>query len=581
MDADLFLQQFGHLAQGEGGIKKLRDVILQLAVRGKLVEQNPADESAEVLLKKIAVARKNFASDYKLNTSKENQPVTASQIPHKLPYSWQWVRLSNVGVIVGGGTPSSGNPEYFCDNGGIAWLTPADMYALKSKFISHGRRDLTPAGLSNSSAQLMPKGSVLFSSRAPIGYVAIAVNEVTTNQGFKSCVPFIGEMSEYIYYYLKSAVRYIESLASGTTFIEVSGKVVSNVLFPLPPLAEQKRIVAKVDELMALCDKLEAEQKAQAALKTQAVQSTLHHLTNAESPASLGTSLNILERTFGNWFDDLATVKHLRATILQLAVQGKLVHQNPTDEPASVLLKSIEAEKKRLVKEGKIKKQKNSETIADQELPFTLPANWVFSRLADCSKLVTDGEHITPERTLDSSQVPLATAKNIRDGYLDFTNTDYVPRHIAHKCWERCKPEKDDILIVSVGATTGRLSICPDDREMVIVRSVTLIKPCLLNVEYLALAIKSPLIQRAIWGSVKQSAQPCLYLAQSSRLIIPIPPLAEQKRIVAKVDELMTLCDQLEAHITHTQTLNTHLMDSLIHRMTESVSKPNIERDAA
>lgn len=514
MDADLFLQQFGHLAQGEGGIKKLRDVILQLAVRGKLVEQNPADEPAEVLLKKIAAARKNFSSDYKLNASKENQPVSPSSIPHALPRSWQWVRLSNIGIIVGGGTPSSGNPEYFCDSGGMAWLTPADMYALKSKYISHGRRDLTPAGLSNSSAQLMPKGSVLFSSRAPIGYVAIAVNEVTTNQGFKSCVPFIGEMSEYIYYYLKSAVRYIESLASGTTFMEVSGKVVSNVLFPLPPLTEQKRIVAKVDELMALCDKLEAEQKTQRTLKTQAVQSTLHHLTNAESPASFGTSLNILNRTFGNWFDDIATVKHLRATILQLAVQGKLVPK--TDK-------------------------------------------WKSEKLGDRIELIS-GQHLKPdEYTTHPKGIPYIT------GPADFGEISPAPTRWTLE--ERSVALPGDILVTVKGSGIGKTNIVTEEK-LAISRQLMAVRVKNDDSSYIHIILKvaADFFQRSQVGI----AIPGIGRKDVLGLSAVFPPLAEQKRIVAKVDELMTLCDQLEAHITHTQTLNTHLMDSLIHRMTEA-----------
>lgn len=566
MDADLFLQQFGHLVQAEGGIKKLRDVILQLAVRGKLVEQNPADEPADVLLKKIATARKNFTSDYKLNASKENQPVSASNIPHALPRSWQWIRLSNIGIIVGGGTPSSGNPEYFCENGGIAWLTPADMYALKSKFISRGRRDLTPAGLSNSSAQLMPKGSVLFSSRAPIGYVAISVHEVATNQGFKSCVPFISDMSEYIYYYLKSAVRHIESLASGTTFMEVSGKVVANVLFPLPPLAEQKRIVAKVDELMALCDKLEAEQTHQRTLKTQAVQSTLHHLTSAENPASFGTSLNILERTFGNWFDDLATVKHLRATILQLAVQGKLVPQNPTDEPASELLKRIEAEKKRLVKEGKIRAKDHIALSKKSEDLASIPSSWEWVSLGNI-QIFTNG-FAFKSQDYQNTGVGIVRIGNIVRGSIVTTDMKRVPEHFITSLDEAIQVKRGDVVIAMSGATTGKIGISNTDEVFLLNQRVGKIEPILVDKQYLLSYLETKIAENL--AKSMGSAIPNLSTAQINEIEAPLPPLAEQKRIVAKVDELMTLCDQLEAHISQTQTLNAHLMDSLIHRMTQT-----------
>lgn len=163
-----------------------------------------------------------------------------------MPKSWCWARFSDIGLVVGGGTPKTSAPSYW-EDGTIAWITPADLSGYGEKYICHGGRDITPIGLKESSAQLMPQGSVMFSSRAPIGYTVIAANDICTNQGFKSIVPYIIEMNNYIYYYLKAQLSEIVSRASGTTFKEISGTELGKTLISLPPLQEQKRIVAAIE----------------------------------------------------------------------------------------------------------------------------------------------------------------------------------------------------------------------------------------------------------------------------------------------------------------------------------------------
>src|SRR5690606_23769256 len=176
----------------------------------------------------------------------------------------------------GGGTPKTSNPDYWTDQG-IPWLTPADLNGLQGKYVVRGRRDISAVGLENSSAQLLPIGAVLFSSRAPIGYVAIAANPLAANQGFKSCVPFLPEMSAYIYRFLHAVGPEVERTAPGTTFKEVSGKIVAQIPIPVPPLAEQRRIVAKVDQLMALCDELEAKLTASRTKAEHLASAVVHH----------------------------------------------------------------------------------------------------------------------------------------------------------------------------------------------------------------------------------------------------------------------------------------------------------------
>ena len=237
-------------------INLTRNQVLQEAIQGKLVEQNPEDEPASILLQRIDEERDKLVKEKKIRKQKPLPEVTDDEKPFEIPKSWEWVRLGEVGAIVGGGTPKTAVKEYW-EGGTIPWLTPADLSNYTDKYISRGKRNITPLGLKESSAQLMPKGTVLFSSRAPIGYTVIAQNEISTNQGFKSCIPFIIDMNEYLYYYLIYSAKLINENASGTTFKEVSGTEVSKLILPLPPLAEQKRIVEKVDIIMDMLDELE------------------------------------------------------------------------------------------------------------------------------------------------------------------------------------------------------------------------------------------------------------------------------------------------------------------------------------
>lgn len=185
---------------------------------------------------------------------------------NELPVGWVKCTIKDIGNVVSGGTPSTKDDANF--NGDIAWITPADLSKYNNKFIKRGKRNISEKGLNSSSAQLMPAGSVLFSSRAPVGYVVIAANPITTNQGFKNVVPFTGIFNEYVYYYLKSKKKSIESKASGTTFKEISGSKFSAIPFLLPPLAEQKRIVGKIEELFAEVDKgIDLLKQKQAELK--------------------------------------------------------------------------------------------------------------------------------------------------------------------------------------------------------------------------------------------------------------------------------------------------------------------------
>ena len=560
------------------GIKKLRELILELAVRGKLVPQDPNDEPASVLLERIAAEKAQLIKDKRIKKPKVLPEISEDEKPFELPKGWEWTRLGEVGSIVGGGTPKSGEASYWCEEG-IKWLTPADLYGRKEKFISSGKRDITEEGLAKSSAQLLPVSSILFSSRAPIGYVAIASSPLATNQGFKSIVPFLNGFSEYIYYYLKRSARYIDDAASGTTFKEVSGLIVSKLLISLPPVLEQQRIVAKVDELMGLCDALEAQTENSITAHQTLVEVLLEALLKA--PEQGTTPKQTAEQFQQNWqrlsehFDTLftttASIDTLKQTILQLAVMGKLVPQNPNDEPAAKLLERIAAEKAQLIKDKKIKKQKPLPEITDEEKPFELPVGWEWVNLASLITLMDAG--------WSPACPPEASPNNDTWGVLKTTavqNMEY--REYENKTLSEVKEPKPqyevkvgDILITRAGPKNrvGVSCLVQKTRPKLMI-SDKIIRFHLLEVgmseRFISLCLNAGTTAAFLESAKSGMAESQMNISQDKLKVAPIPlaPIKEQQSIISKVDELMTLCDQLKARLTDVQTTKLHLTDAIV-----------------
>lgn len=231
--------------------------------------------------------------------------VPEKEWPYALPDGWKWVYLGEITTIVGGGTPSSRCPEYY-DDGKIPWITPADLSDYNEVYISHGRRNITQLGLEKSSAKLMPENTVLLSSRAPIGYVAIAANDICTNQGFKSFLPSIHFIPEYLYWFLKGNQALLQQYASGTTFLELSSRRASEIKLPIPPLSEQHRLVARIESLFAKLDA--AKEKVQSVLDSHETRKAalLHDAFTGKLTAKWREEQGI---TFESWHSD--TLKNL------------------------------------------------------------------------------------------------------------------------------------------------------------------------------------------------------------------------------------------------------------------------------
>ena len=543
------------------GIKKLRELILELAVRGKLVPQDPNDEPASELLKRIAAEKAELVKQGKIKKQKPLPEISEEEKPFELPEGWEWVTFSHLGYFFGGKTPSKMKDEYW--GGTIPWVTPKDM---KTNLIVDSEDKVTPLALEDGLTKVSP-GSILFVARSGILRrifpVAITSIECTVNQDIKVLSPFFSDISYYILLMMNGFERYIiENLTkTGTTVESLLFEDFISHPFMIPPFAEQNRILSTVKKLMSLCDQLEQQSLTTLDAHQQLVETLLGTLTDSQNAEELAENWARISEHFDTLFTTEASVDALKQTILQLAVMGKLVIQDPNDEPASELLKRIAQEKAQLVKEGKIKKQKPLPPISDEEKPFELPEGWEWCRLNDISSKITDGDHKTPPRIAEGYK--LLSAKNIRDGYLDYNNCDYISAIDYEKSRERCLPEKGDLLIVSVGGTIGRSSLIKDCSDFALVRSVAIIKPLLIEPEYLKLAMDSKLLQSMIHSHKRGGAQPCLYLGEISKFLFPTPPLAEQRNIVNKVSILMEKCRFLFLGLQSAQQTQLHVADAL------------------
>ncbi len=565
MNADRLLGLYHRMADAPDAVARLRRFVLDLAVRGQLVEQDPSDEPATKLLKRLEAEKHRMVRAGELRKPRKPRSVASGtmdlEVAFRIPASWCWCRLAAIGAIVGGGTPRASDARSFAAPGeGVAWLTPRDLGGCRSLYIGRGSRDLSPRGLDRSAATLMPAGTVLFSSRAPVGYVAIAANPVATNQGFKSVVPYDFDCSRYIALALQSLVSEIEATASGTTFKEVSGGRMAGVPFPLPPLAEQHRIVAKVDELMALCDRLEGARSAREGTRDRLTKAS-HDLlrdTNAGARKCRDHARFVVD-ALPALTDRSDQVEDLRRTILSLAVRGKLVEQDPSDEQASELLKRIEAEKARLVKGGEMRKRKVASRPG--EPPFSLPATWHWARIGD---VVGDRGQKVPDRPFTYIDV---TAIDKKAGLVAGPRV-LKPAEAPSRA--RKVARRGDVVYSCVRPYLLNVAIIEEDFEPapIVSTAFEILNGCgLVLPRYTWIVLRSSFMIERVEESQRGQAYPAIKSTDFVVLPFPLPPLAEQHRIVARVDGLMALCDRLEAGLRVAEDTRGLLLDSLLHEV--------------
>ncbi len=547
---------------------ELKGLILKLAVQGNLTDhwrsENPEIESASKLLERLKVEKDKLIKEKKIKKEKPLLNIKKEELISNLPNKWITIRLGEIGDWGAGSTPLRSNSLFY--DGEINWFKSGE---LNNDIIDYESNEkITEFALKKASLRLNNPGDVLIAMYgATIGKTGILKIKGTTNQAVCACTPFSCITSLYLHLLLKALKDTFINQGEGGAQPNISRVKIRNQIFALPPLEEQKAIVEVVETLFKEVEQLEQLTVGRITLKEKFVTSALKQLTTLNSKKEW----TFLREHFYSFFNEINNIKKLRATILQLAIQGKLTADwrvnNPNTEDASVLLKRIQKEKAQLIKDKKINKESPLPIITTEEIPYDLPQGWVWCRLGDISKQITDGEHQTPPRIPSGRK--LLSAKNVRDGFIDYENCDYISEAHYQKSIKRCNPEIGDLLIVSVGGTIGRVSMVTDDTPFALVRSVAMIKNQGLEPDYLRWVMNSPMLKEIIESKKRGGAQPCLYLGEIKEFTFPIAPLEEQKAIVQKVNALMDLCDTLEQQVQQSQEQSEKLMQSVLREVFE------------
>jgi type I restriction enzyme S subunit len=565
MNAELLLAHFDRISDAPDAVVRLRKFILDLAVRGKLVDQNPDDESAEKLMHRITKNRSRAIG----HGSELSIRFTPSEPePFSLPSNWTWARLGSICSKTGSGsTPRGGKSVY--QQHGVPFLRSQNVYndGLRLDEVAY-ITDETHERMSGTSVE--PGDLLLNITGGSIGRCCL-VSEEIDQANVSQHVAIIRVALNGIQNYLHKLVLspYFQSLVlseqTGAGRLGLPKNKMDLIPVAVPPLLEQQRIVAKVDELMALCDRLEASQREQETRREQLTASAHHHLNNGGDAEELRTHAQFFIGHLPHLTKRLDQIKQLRQTILNLAVRGRLAPPQQTDENAHAILAGVRIAREKLIANGRMKPIGKLVTTGDENrFDFPIPLGWLFCFVDDLALKVTDGEHATPERSQSGHY--LLSARNVTNSGIDVSDVDFVPKAEFERIRKRCDPDKNDVLI-SCSGSVGRVAVVDQDNAYAMVRSAALIKldSSLINSYYVALALRSDPAQEQVVVYSKSTAQANLFIGAIRKLRIPLPPLAEQHRIVAKVDELTALCDKLEANLITAQTETSRLLESVLH----------------
>lgn len=561
------------LAGAPSGIKKLRELILELAVRGKLLEQKSSDEPASELLKNIAKEKALLIENKTIRKGRQLPDIEQNEMQFKLPIGWEWIRLGQIGDWGAGATPARGNSSYY--GGEMPWFKSGELIA---DFISDSEESVTELALKECSLRRNKPGDVLIAMYgATIGKTAILSVEGTTNQAVCACTPFNGVFNRYLLLTLKALKSNFIGQGAGGAQPNISREKIIATVTGLPPLAEQHRIVAKVDELMVLCDRLEAQQTDAENAHAKLVQALLESLTQVSDATDFATNWQRLADHFHTLFTTEPSIDALKQTLLQLAVMGKLVQQDPNDEPATELLKRIAVEKARLVAENKLKKQKALTQIGEDEIAFKLPQGWQWVRKAEVFNFLNG--YAFKSEWFQQEGIRLLRNVNVSHGVVNWKEAACISEKQAADFHGFSLKENDVVLTLDRPIISTGL-------KYAVIRNTDL--PCLLlqrvakiasyadavSVSYLSAWLNSRFFVDTI-DPGRSNGVPHISTNQVASMPFALPPLPEQHRIVAKIDQLTALCDQLKNRLTQARQLNEQLASTLVERaLIEDVQAP-------
>ena len=534
------------------GIKKLRELILELAVRGSLVDQDPGDESAQELLEQCLKAKTASVELGKLKKTRKHSTITSDDIPFDLPQGWVWSRLDDLVRVING----RAYKKHEMLSSGTPLLRVGNLFTSNDWYYSD---------LELEEDKYIDSGDLIYAWSASFGPFIWDGGRAIYHYHIWKLDLFDGEAVDkrFLYLYLKAITEEIKSSGSGIAMVHMTKAKMEELIVPVPPLEEQHRIVQKVDELMALCDRLEQQTSDQLEAHETLVDTLLGTLTQSENATELADNWARLAAHFDTLFTTEQSIDKLKQTILQLAVMGRLVEQDAGNEPASKLLNRIEKKKAKLINSKAIKRSKPLPPVTIDEASAELPAGWAWTRLGSIAE-------INPRNVGDDTQeasfipMPLVTTSyhgehgdeprnwgEIKKGYSHFANGDIGLAKIT-PCFENSKAAVFRNLRNGIGAGTTELHVARPLSSAI-------------NPYFLLLFLKSPRFltegEKVMTGSAGQKRVPKSYFAETP---LALPPEEEQHRIVQKVDELIALCDQLKERLNQASKTRCQLAEAVV-----------------
>ena len=467
----------------------LKNSILQLAVCGKLVEQRAEEGIARELLEQIKLEKDQLIKDKKIKKSKPLPEITEDEIPFEIPESWEWVRLGNIIILQSG---QDLQPAFYnSEEKGIPYLTGASN--IEDGNIIINRWTESPKAIAN-------QGDLLLTCKGTVGKTTILnLSEVHIARQIMG-IRTLGASILYIKLFVESQITYLKSKAKSM----IPGIERNNVLdlcIPVPPLEEQNRIVAKIEEILPYIDQYD---KAY-------------------------TKLEAFNKKFP---------EDMKKSILQMAMQGKLVEQRPEEGTADELYEQIVAEKAKLIKEGKIKKEKPLPEITEDEIPFEIPSSWKWVRLSQAGFTQTGNTPSKIHPEYFGSTIPFVGPGDIANGKISFSKgLSEAGRDVARVAYA------DSILQVCIGGSIGKCAIC--NQDVTFNQQINTIYPVISLSKYLYYVLDSSYFKEFMRNNAGGTATPIINRSVWDSIVVPLPPLEEQKRIVAKIEELLPYCDRL------------------------------------
>jgi type I restriction enzyme S subunit len=561
MNAEQLLQHFERISEAPEAIPRLRRFILDLAVRGKLVEQDPSDEPASELLKRIA------AEKARLSPKRTVLSVAQDEVPFELPSGWSWSRIGEVCSKTGSGSTPRGGKDVYKKTGTI-FLRSQNVY-------NDGLRLNDVVYIDNvtdermSGTRVLPGDLLLNITGGSMGRCCL-VPEDAEDANVSQHVAIMRAAFRGTERFLHKLVLspYFQAFVSAEQTGAGRGGLPKNkmdkIVVALPPLAEQHRILAKVDKLMSLCDQLEAAKAKREQFRDRLVGASLQGLNQpAEEEETFREHARFTFKNLPRITTRSDHIKQLRQTILNLAVRGKLVEQDPSDESAAELLKRIAVEKQRLVKEGRFKSLENEPVREVTALPFAIPTNWSWCYLDDVAVIARGGSPrpIKSFLTDEPSGIPWIKISDSTRGSVYINETK---ERIKHEGLASSRLVIPGDLLLSNSMSYGypyitNIEGCIHDGWLVIRTPQGLVNKLFLHKVFLSDHAKLA-FSIAASGAVVQN----LNAEKARLLLLPFPPLVEQNRIVAKVDKLMAICDKLEEQITVTEQDSRGFLESVL-----------------